>query len=307
MSTGDSKRLAAYYDHVGRSLTEQEIILNDAQKQKVLQFLLENYKPENRAYLYDFFYDNCATRIRDFLETELDTKYVGDTTATRTFRQLLDIYLVQQPWTDFGIDLILGMPADKPASIRHEMFLPELMAANLKTHLKYQSGEDVMGNAQQFNNTLPKPIEKNTSLLNPTNVFALLFLFAIFMTLGKKEGFLRWFDYLFFTILGIAGCVILFMWFGTNHQATKLNLNAAWLNPLYLLLPFVLRSADSDLRQQLLWGLLGINILVLALWTVLPQEFHFAAAPIILIALLRCADRLGLVDFQKRFAEMNGN
>lgn len=304
LSVGDTRQLAAYYDRSGRGLVEQELYLDEAQKQRVVEFLYNNYKPENRGYLYDFFYDNCATRIRDILETELDTRYLGDTTSTRTFRQLLDIYLVKQPWTDFGIDLLLGLPADKQASIRNEMFLPELMAANLQEYLRYESGTAVLGEAKQFNNTPMPPIMPKKTIWKPTNIFLALFLLSILLTFLVSDKWKKAFDTILFLVMGIAGVLLVFMWFGTDHSATQQNLNILWLNPLYLFLLFVLGRKESPLRKQLLWGLLIINMLVLGFWNAIPQQFHIADIGIILAASLRCLDRLNLVNFKQRFQEM---
>ena len=58
-----------YYSRENRTIKEQVLNLSTAQKQQLFNYLENNYKPENRKYLYDFFYDNCATKIRDVLST----------------------------------------------------------------------------------------------------------------------------------------------------------------------------------------------------------------------------------------------
>jgi hypothetical protein len=64
-------RFKRSYEYEKRDLKEQILNLTQDQKQAIFQFLLWNYQPENRYYKYDFFFDNCATRIRDVFIDEL--------------------------------------------------------------------------------------------------------------------------------------------------------------------------------------------------------------------------------------------
>ncbi|MEE1974372.1 DUF4105 domain-containing protein, partial [Maribacter flavus] len=77
-----------------------------------------NYKPENRRYLYDFFYDNCATRIRDISQkvtnTKIEFKSPEDFTE-KTFRDLIYEHVDKNTWGSFGIDLALGSIIDQNA------------------------------------------------------------------------------------------------------------------------------------------------------------------------------------------------
>ncbi|HNE28922.1 MAG TPA: DUF4105 domain-containing protein, partial [Saprospiraceae bacterium] len=101
-----------------RTLREQTLDLDASQKQQLFDLLQENALPQNREYKYDFFYDNCATRIRDIVEKALLYQVFFDSTTTKkgtTMRQLLKPYLLDKPWTRFGIDLILGQAADRVA------------------------------------------------------------------------------------------------------------------------------------------------------------------------------------------------
>ncbi len=83
----------------------------------MFDYLTTNLQAENRYYLYDFFYDNCVTRIRDLTRQvlgeslRLDTSFVQD----YTFRDLIDLYMEPQPWGDLGIDLALGARIDQRA------------------------------------------------------------------------------------------------------------------------------------------------------------------------------------------------
>ena len=108
------------YMHFNRSVREQVLDLSREQKQKVFQFLQINARPENQQYRYDYFYNNCATKIRDVIvealgedAVQFDGSYV---TTDYTIRELTDLYLKEQPWGDLGIDICLGLPMDKKAT-----------------------------------------------------------------------------------------------------------------------------------------------------------------------------------------------
>jgi len=211
------------YTRENRLVSERVMNLNEAQKVKVVNFLNENYKPENRKYLYDFFYDNCATRIRDLVETEFEASfnYTNETEKDVTFRQLLDEYLVKMPWADFGIDLILGVKADAKANFRNQMFLPDYLESNLAEGALvgkplFQESKVLLPYQFELNNT--------TSFVSPLLVFSLLFFcFFLFTFFIKNNTVQKIIDWILFIILGVAGCVFLFMWLGTDHQACYQN------------------------------------------------------------------------------------
>ena len=100
----------------------------------------------NNVKMYDFIFDNSATRIRDLLEDVLDTRFGLTDPRFRnyiTFRKMLDDQITNRPWYRFGFDFILGSPVDRRAEFREEMFLPAYLADNLD-ELSYQ-GEDLLG------------------------------------------------------------------------------------------------------------------------------------------------------------------
>ncbi len=120
------------YISEGRAVWSQTINLTTAEKEKLFALINENLKPENVRYRYDFFYDNCATRIRDILVAAAsDTIIFPVKEKQQTFRQLIDPKQKVLPWIDFGADMLLGLQADKKASVADEMFLPDYLMDNL--------------------------------------------------------------------------------------------------------------------------------------------------------------------------------
>ena len=66
----DYEHFAAEYNYLGRDVWQQTLNLTEEEKERLIALLTENYRPENRVYRYNFFYDNCATRPRDQIVRE---------------------------------------------------------------------------------------------------------------------------------------------------------------------------------------------------------------------------------------------
>ena len=125
----DYERFAAEYYYLERDVWQQELNLTVQEKGKLVMLLEENYRPENRIYRYNFFYDNCATRPRDLIEKSIDgtLQYADDMTDTDSgisFRDLLHKYSKGHPWSRFGMDLCMGSQADRTINRRLMMFVP---------------------------------------------------------------------------------------------------------------------------------------------------------------------------------------
>ena len=115
------------YARTNRSVWVQELALTPAQRRELRAFVLWNERPENSAYTYNYYLDNCSTRVRDVLDRVLggrlraayDTVSTGTTFRWHTRRLSqgeLPIYT--------GMNVILGQPGDRPISAWQEMFLP---------------------------------------------------------------------------------------------------------------------------------------------------------------------------------------
>jgi len=270
------------YESEGRRIDQQALILNQEETRRVVDFLRTNYEPQNRYYLYDFFYDNCATRIRDVIELEFNTTLEPPASydASKSFRQLLDEYIGPFPWADFGIDLILGLPADRPAGFRDEMFLPDYLSAHFaSTRFRDQSLTPVP------EVIVPARIDhlEPSGRIGPVWVFGILAVIVIVVSLLGPIKLGHVLGSFFLLSAGLAGCLFAFMWIGTDHLATWQNLNLLWANPLWL---FVLDGRNKWQRILLLvclstTAMAGIGYL----W--LPQQLHPAILPISAILLVR--------------------
>ena len=292
LSVATYDRFIVEYDYYKRGLREQVLDLSEEQKDFLLQHLDAQYAPERRFYKYDFFYNNCATKIRDAFDVAIDEQLVwGDTLAEeKTFRNLIDEFVLPLPWADFGIDLALGAVIDRPATELEKQFLPTYM-------------EQAFANATIVENGVSRPLVKQSrvlleypkeaaqqSLLNPTAIFwFLVVLFAALTLYGFKKGkLLKGLDIAFFGTLGILGVVVTFLWFFTDHSATLWNWNILWAFPGHLVLVWglVARPNATWISSYLLF-VMGATVVVLLLWMFGVQSFYPALIPILLILLLR--------------------
>ena len=115
------------YELERRWVKEQILDLNQDQVNQLFQFFENNYKPENRDYLYDPLYNNCSTITGDILENQFQGSIeFSDSHLEQqyTFRQLVHQHIKTNQWGTFGIDLAFGGVTDRMASVRQHMFLP---------------------------------------------------------------------------------------------------------------------------------------------------------------------------------------
>ena len=127
-----------FYNKIGRKTYLQELNLTPMQKQQVFDALMVNYQPENRFYLYNFVFDNCATRpyylLKNALQDTIISSYQGY--ANQPFRSTITHYTGPYSWVDFGINLVFGSKADQPMTNEQRLFLPEeLMFYLSEAHL----------------------------------------------------------------------------------------------------------------------------------------------------------------------------
>lgn len=282
------------YAYDNRSIVEQELNLTLQQKRKLFALLQENYKPENRYYKYDFFFDNCSSRIRDIMlkafGDDFQYHYPEDwKTSKLTFRNLIDLYLTHHHWSDFGIDIALGLPTDAIASPSDYMFLPDYLFEGFESATIVQGGSAVPLIVSTKTILGRKDIAPEVHFITPGKLMWGLFMLSVVLSfLSFKKGIsIRWFDVAYFSLIGIVGWVVFLLWFFTDHIATKDNLNILWAVPFHLPIFIFWSKIPDKLRRWYIWIFGVIDLLILALWYIFPQNYHFAFIPLILIMLMR--------------------
>lgn len=140
----DLELMLRAYTQRNRSILAQELNLTPEQRLQLKQSLEVNALPQNRFYRYDYYRDNCSTRLRDMLDRALGGQLQTATTTratTETYRTHTQRLTQGTIPIYTGITLALGHPADKPISVWDEMFLPVRMA----NHLRGVSVADTVG------------------------------------------------------------------------------------------------------------------------------------------------------------------
>jgi hypothetical protein len=278
------------YKHENRSVYEQKLNLSNSEKQKLFELIIENHKPQNRNYRYDFFKDNCATRIRDILQKTLGEKLDfsnQNTRGNKTFRQLIYPYLEKMQWSKFGIDILLGVPTDAKATNADYMFLPEELMKNVDTvkinGINISAKPEIIYMAHNVEvDTLPSP---NMVFLTFMLIAVILSLIEFYRLKQNKKFNIKIFDRLFFATMALLSLAILFMWLFSLHYPVRPNLNILWLNPLYFYLCFKL----SKTNIYVLLVCIACNLTVLCGHYFLPQQFNTAFFAIIIAATIRLA------------------
>ncbi len=278
------------YQYESRSIQEQVLQLSCPKKDQLYLALQTNAKEQNKYYRYDFLFDNCSTRLRDIVAKSTSTRLVFNNILPKdipTFRNLLYTYLDNgaQHWSKFGIDLLLGSRLDRKVSNEEAMFLPDYL---LKGFDKATLNGKPLASAPQTILNMPSPL-KGSSFFQPAVVFSLLLLVFIILSFVPSKGvqkFVEAFDFLFFLILGLAGCLLVFMWVATDHALCRNNYNLLWALPTHSIAAFFLRKKTKWMQYYLLATIITGAFLLIG-WIFLPQQLNLAFFPLILLVLLR--------------------
>ena len=271
------------YEYFHRSVTEQILNLDSLQKQKIIKYISLNMLPENREYKYDFFMDNCATRLRDIINSNV--YYINwdrGRTSHKTFRQIIKQYQKGMPWTDFGIDLIIGSPSDKIITLSEEAFIPDY----LSDAIQYAEIENNIIRPLQSKKTQILNFDHNNemsnSIFSPWLLFILLFLLEIVILIkyfrGETTLWVKKYDLIWVILITLGSILLLFMWFGTDHTATGKNFNLLWCSPLIPLIWYLDLYRSEWLRNWMI--ILLTIILIICMINAIPgiqilkQYFH---------------------------------
>ncbi len=275
------------YHEENRWVKEQVLDLKNEQVLQVFDFLENNAKPENRAYKYDFFYDNCSTKMMAVLEQVLGTDLVFDPNFEEgkyTHRQLIQMYLGELPWSDFGIDLALGSVIDREIPSKAYMFLPDYVLQGVDASGIKESG--IIKPLVKETNTIldSKPLINKGWSITPFWVFTILAVAVILISIRdfKKRRRNKLLDYILFLSTGITGLVILLLWFATDHSATANNLNILWAFAPNLVFALMLHQNRSYYAHYMLF-LLALLDLVAVLWIARIQVFSIALLPLLVL------------------------
>lgn len=282
----------------GSSIDVQEINLTTDEKIEVVNYLLNNYEPQNRTYRYNYFYDNCTTRARDVIEESVAGQvFYIPVNNHLTFRDIVHQFTYEHPWSELGIDFCLGSASDRPIDQRQQMFVPSY------TEKMFTSAiiKDIEGNNRRLINKTfqalpigPQP-DASEFPLSPMTVFWTICIISVVIVLiEQKQHKIFWgVDIIVGLLHGLSGVIIAFLFFFSVHPTVDTNWLVLVFNPLPLLwLPFsvvwTIRHKPDRLHI--------INVLVLLVFLAcmpfIPQVFNACIYPILLTFCLRSVSHL---------------
>ena len=290
LSRSRMENFMAVYDYEQRAVWEQPLNFTTQEVNNLFVALEWNYLPENRYYQYDFFRDNCATRVRDMVEAASGKRTIGfDDWEDYSYRYWLHEATAggRLEWWTLGVDLLLGLPADHVCDKSESMFYPMCMMWLYDNATR--DGEQFIQPTEELLQDTRPPLRRS---FPPMVVFALIF--AVVAVATWCGWWHRWMDSVLFIIAGILGLFLLFMWFGTDHYCTAWNLNILWASPLLILIAIRHKKSPS----WALWFQEGC-FFVAAVWVVWCG-LSLAILPIILTLALRVACLIPRKQLQQR-------
>ncbi len=251
MGSGNVHDYIWAYQQANREVTAQELNLTQQQARALQDFLELNDQPENREYRYDYYRDNCSTRLRNALDAvlggQLRAPTRGKPTGT-TYRWHSERLMVEDGLSYTGLLAGLGPAADRPISVWEEGFLP----GKLQEHVRGITVRDASGRSvplvrsERVLVTASRPPEPAA----PPRwlwryLLAGLLLGGTLVLLGwysKRLRSARWsfalLGGLWTLVAGIGGLLLLLLWTATDHTIAYRNENLFQLSPLAL--PLVL-------------------------------------------------------------------
>jgi hypothetical protein len=231
------------YRHEGRGVSVLWLDLDDAQAREIATALADNARPENAFYRYDYFRDNCSTRVRDAIDRALAgglQKQVAGRSQGLSWRDEALRLASPAPWMWLGFDIGLGPAADQPMTMWEQAFVPRRLS-DILVEAKNSAGRPLVRERQEIlpHRIAPEP-ESRVRRWWLWALWGVAIAIAI-AWLGRRDAGSRVLGAAllpFWLLAGFIGALLLFLWFGTAHAMAWANHNLFLLNPLaWLALP----------------------------------------------------------------------
>lgn len=279
----------AEYEADGRYVKQQKLHLTAKEKQKIIENIAENARPENKIYRYNIFHNNCTTRARDVIFRSVDGSIsIKDHPETYSFRTLIHQYTHDHPWAEFGNDILLGVMADLPILRREEVFLPVILMNTLKDTKRKSIDNSQTLLAEPIETIIPSyPKEKrNNHLPSPAVTFTLISAVIALLTFYelKKNKYLAAIDVITIVICGLIGILLTIMWF-SKHPTVQINLLWLLFNPILLLFGFQAISKRKKRQNHWLWKVWTwaiVVVLICSLVQTYPKGIFILALSLLL-------------------------
>jgi hypothetical protein len=277
------------YKRENRSILAQELNLTPAQRLSLQQFVQWNALPENKFYRYDYYRDNCSTRLRDAIDHALGGQLQTATTTrmtSTTYRWHTQRLMSGDLPLYTGVTLALGHPADKPISIWQEMFLPVRMANDIRSvKIADSLGAQIpLVRSEMVLYTAGRPPEPaDAPFYFPLFIgLGIVVAAALIVLVRSAESGSRIAMFVatalatFWSLIaGVAGLALVFAWLFTKHYFMSRNTNLLHLDPLSIamvvLIPLSIYGRSGVSRAIKLGGFIAM----LSLFAFVAQSIPF--------------------------------
>ena len=285
-----AEREFAFYRARGRSIQVQRLNLSATQVAELHRSLHQAIHPHPQYYAYDYFRANCSTWLRDLIDQRVDGRVsdvLREQPARLNFRDHVRRMTFDRPWIQTGILMLMGPSIDQPISAWDETFLPEALASWLEV-VEVQ-GRPLVAERQMLHD--PGNFEPPSQ---PRGPWLMMLAFGLAAAAGllwagrRDQGWARWPGRVLIFAAGLAGALLLLMWFGSGHPDTAANLLVLLLNPLWWLLLLPLGVRWRRLVLLVLAGGLLVGSVILAwpgLWQDRPDQLALLLPPLLVLLL----------------------
>jgi hypothetical protein len=223
------------YREESRGVSVLWLDLDDAQAREIAAALAENARPENAFYRYDYFKDNCSTRVRDAVDHALAgrlLKQVEGRSRGLTWRDEAVRLASPATWMWLGFDIGLGPASDQPMTLWEQAFVPRHLS-DIVIGAKNSAGRPLVREREEIlpHRIAPEPgnHELRWWLWGLSGIAVGI---AIVWLGARAPRLLGTLLLPFWLLSGVIGALLLFIWFGTEHVMGWANHNLFLLNPL---------------------------------------------------------------------------
>lgn len=293
-----TNRFLQSYKHRGQMIVEQQLALDSCQVNTLKELLLENYRPENRTYRYNYFYDNCATRPYHMITRACQQGIGIDSTWLQptTYRQMVREKSGRDTWLDFGITMAIGHASDLPLSFKQQMFLPQYLCtafanATLDGHPLVAAADTLTQTSPALQTVLSNPPSATDPMPAMLLVLVLSAALLAFRIRQQKPGhhhakmariLSNTFDTFMLTATGILGVIVWFLLCFSEHPTVDNNLNCVWLWPTNLLFSVII-WINCPQKVHRIYFLLNFAALIIYIG-VSCNGWQESSAPVLMLA-----------------------
>ena len=256
------------YIERGSSITEQQLNLTFEEVANFWNLITLNCRPENRTYRYDFFYNNCSTKARDILYQSLTSPVSVARTDSVSLRSILHRHNAAYPWASFGIDLLLGVEADRLVPHDVQEFAPFSLEESFAKAIRNGGEQFVVGTTVVGPTDLQAGKKSRGFPLTPVQTMILVLLItAIICTLELLISTRQWwYDIVLYSIQGVAGVVVTFLFLFSTHPTVDSNILVIVLNP-----------SRCRTFPWAAWVEAGLIVILAVVWLFVRQDIPAAA------------------------------